>query len=219
MNVYYCWLCLKYLSFENLCNSLQRNDYFSGVLKCNVFLAFKFQYIIPWFDLCWSFDYRKCSDFSMNLVLKNIFITEIFKYFIMTKVSLCSDCVFRLWYKTKFLDIALDSKWNILSHHCFCCLFSLLVWMYWFWIRKYIWTGHRNSFDIEYFTWKTGSSTEKDLEKRVFIMYSFFRECIAFPKFFFLKSFQNSDWHYSIEMSIFVVCWILMFCGHLNSNA
>ena len=88
-----------------------------------------FQYLI----LCLIFDHRKCSDFSMKLVWKTIVFTKIFKYFLMPSVSLHSGYVFTLWHETRFLDIALDSKWNNLSHSCFCSLFFLLVWMYLFW--------------------------------------------------------------------------------------
>ena len=114
--------------------------------------------------LCWSFDHRKCSDFSIKLVLKIIVFTEIFKYFVMPNISLHSGYVFTMCQEMRFLDIALDSKWNILSQSCFCSLFSLLIWMYWFWIQKYIWTSHKNTFDTNYFTWQTGSWTENPMD-------------------------------------------------------
>ena len=167
----------------------------------------------------------------MKLVLKNIVFTEIFKYFITPNFSLHSGYVFRIWQETRFLDITLDSKWNILSQSCFCILFSLLVWMYWLWIWKYIWTSHKNSFDTDYFTWKTGPWKEKGIERDGFHDVKFFWriQLILLPKITWFwghqdqsKSNSNNVFgygtallkisgHNSIEMFIFVVCWIQSF--------
>ena len=105
-------------------DSCHRNDHFSGVLICNGLWAVKFQCIFSIFNSLPNLWLRKCSDFSMKHIWKNIVFTEIFKYFIMPSISLRSVCVFTLWYKTTFLGIAPDSEWNSLSHRCFCT-FSL----------------------------------------------------------------------------------------------
>ena len=182
-----------------------------------------FQYSI----LCLSYDHRKCSDFSMKLNWKIIVFREIFKYFIMPYISQHSGYVFTLWHKTRFLVIALDSKWNILSYSCFCSLFFLLIWMYLFWFWKYIQTSHKNTFDTNYFNCKQGLEQTNVLKERVFMMFICFGASNGFT-FKKLAAFEvirtnakgNSNnvfgydtallkisAHYSIEMSIFVVCW------------
>ena len=168
----------------------------------------------------------------MKLVLKNIFFTAIFKYFVIPNILLCSGYVVTMWQEMRFLDVTLDSKWNILSQSCFCSLFSLLIGMYWFWIPKYIQTSHKNSFDTNYFTLKTGSWTEKGIEREGFHDVQFFFvesngfsfQNVAAFEIIGTKAKSNSDdvfghdtallkisGHYLIEMSIFVVCWIRSF--------
>ena len=127
-------------SFLTVCEHLNSNTWFQD------------------FILCWNCDHKKCWAFNMKLVMKNLFITEIFKYFVMSKVLLCSDCVFTLWLGPRFLDIPLDSKWNDLFHSYFCCLF---VWMYWFSIGNCIWTSHNNSIHTENSTWKSVLDMER----------------------------------------------------------
>ena len=148
----------------------------------------------------------------------------------MPSISLCSGYVFTLWHKTRFFNIALDSKWNSLSHSYFCSLFSLLIWMYLFWFWKYIWTSHKNTFDTNYFNCKQGLEQTNVLKERVFMMFICFgfldspsKKLAAF-RVIRTKAKSNSDnvfghgtallkisGHYLIEMSIFVVCWIWSF--------
>ena len=71
--------------------------------------------------------------------------------------------IFHIFVASFIHSQSVPSKWNILYHSCFCCLFSLLIWMYWFWIGNCTQTSHNKSFNTEYFTWKTES-----YEQRVF---------------------------------------------------
>ena len=76
--------------------------------------------------------------------------------------------IFHIFVASFIHSHSVPSKWNSLYHSCFCCLFFLLIWMYWFWIGSCTQTSHNNSFNMEYFTWKTES-----YEQRVFSYWLF----------------------------------------------
>ena len=134
--------------------------------------------------------------------------------------------IFHIFMASFIHSHSVPSKWNILYHSCFCCLLFLLIWMYWFWIGNCTQTSHNNSFNTEYFTWKTESCEQRVFSYRLVLWGEWFS--FSFKNLTSLLSvligFAYCIWAlkisviYWIVLSFFLVSLFLMYCEHLNSN-